>query len=164
MLISDPRLQPEPKGDVLAKKKLNVMQKLRFDIGLVETLLQSHSRINSHLSQTGISVTINKQPRPTRKQHNYPRTQSSLWVAKARQKWPRRRERSLRRLPGERLHATVKKAILTLTTTRINNQRARDGKCAAQTGRYREEKTFITPRAELQSAVLDLTMLSQHKR
>ena len=50
MLISDPRLQPEPKEDVLAKKKLNVMQKLRFDIGLVETLLQSHSRINSHLS------------------------------------------------------------------------------------------------------------------
>ena len=50
MLISDPRLQPEPKGDVLSKKKLNAMQKLRFDVGLVETRVQSHSRINSHLN------------------------------------------------------------------------------------------------------------------
>ena len=50
MLISDPRLQPEPKEDVLAKKKLNVMQKLRFDVGLVETRIQSHSRTNSRLN------------------------------------------------------------------------------------------------------------------
>ena len=53
---SNPTLQSEFEEDVLSKNKLNVTQKLWFDVGLVKLLIQSHSRANSLFYYAGNCV------------------------------------------------------------------------------------------------------------